>query len=442
MLPATGSRFNSHVPTFPLIAELDSRQRCTALAAFLLPALTLALPSGYAYGIVLLALCAGITAPQWLRQPMQSPSARWLLLAFVVMGAVWLYGSDMSKGWSILNKPSRYLLAVLCVPFVFACPPRGRFLLLGIAVGAAAGGLRALFDVHVLGYDRAWIESATRTSGAIQYGNLSGLFGLMCWVQWMVFLDRWRWHQLLLMAVCALLGLLGSLLSQTRGGWLALALCMLPLSWLLVRHLWSRRMLAGGAGLLVLVLLLGWYQAPQLEQRWEQAQSEVSGYVDGGIAKTSVGQRLDHWQLAWRMGLDRPLGGWGEVGYQQEKQRRVEAGLAQPIVLQFGHAHNEWLDMFAKRGLLGLGGLLLFYGIPLALLWPTRARVLSPDGSIDRQALCLRLVGVLLPLGYLGFGLTQVFLAHYNGLMVFMFMVLLILAALKEQSSASTRHPV
>ena len=425
-----------------MFPALDFRQRCSALAAFVLPALTLALPSGYAYGIVLLTLCALATAPHWLRQPMASTSARWLLLVFAVMGAVWLYGGDLSKGWSVLNKPSRYLLAVLCIPFVFAFPPRGRYLLLGIAVGAAAGGFRALYDVHVLGFDRAWIDSATRSSGAIQYGNLSGLFGLMCWLQWVVGMERCRWQQRLLMAACAVLGLLGSLLSQTRGGWLALALCMLPLSWLLVRHLWGRRVLVGGAGLLALVLLLSWYQAPQLEQRWEQAQSEVSGYVDNGNARTSVGQRLDHWQLAWNMGLDRPLGGWGEVGYQQEKQRRVAAGLAHPIVLEFGHAHNEWLDMFAKRGLFGIGGLLLFYGIPLALFWPTQARVRLPDGEIDRDALCLRLVGVLFPMSYLGFGLTQVFLAHYNGLMVYMFMVTLTLAALKGLPCTSTRYPV
>lgn len=429
------------IPTYQplLLSEPDLRRRCSALAAFLLPALTLAVSSGYAYGIALLALCAMSTAPQWLRQSFESPSARWLMLVFTVMGAVWLYGGDLSKGWGILNKPSRYLLAVVCIPFVFAFPPRGRFLLLGIAVGAAGGGLKALWDVQVLGHDRAWIDSATRSSGAIQYGNLSGLFGLMCWTQWVVCMDRWRWQPRLLMGVCALLGLLGSLLSQTRGGWLALALCMLPLSWLLVRHLWGRRVLVGGAGLLALVLVLSWYQAPQLEQRWEQAQSEMNGYVDEGNARTSVGQRLDHWQLAWNMGLDRPLGGWGEVGYQQEKKRRVAAGLAHPIVLQFGHAHNEWLDMFAKRGVLGLGGLLLFYAVPLALFWPTRVRVLGADGLVDRQALCLRLVGVLLPLGYLGFGLTQVFLAHFNGNMVYLFMVLLTLAALQPTAAGQAR---
>ncbi len=143
----------------------------------MLPALTLALPSGYAYGIVLLTLCAVATAPHWLRQPMASTSARWLLLVFAVMGVVWLYGGDLSKGWSVLNKPSRYGLAVLCIPFVFAFPPRGRFLLLGIAVGAAAGGFRALYDVHVLGFDRAWTSIRDSNLSTIIICGILFLFG-------------------------------------------------------------------------------------------------------------------------------------------------------------------------------------------------------------------------------------------------------------------------
>ena len=68
-------------------------------------------------------------------------------------------------------------------------------------------------------------------------------------------------------------------------------------------------------------------------------------------------------------------------------------------------------------------GIAALYGVPLALLWPTRQRVLRPDGLLDRQALCLRLVGAV-PLGYLGFGRRR-FLAHFlNGNMVYLFMVL------------------
>jgi len=37
---------------------------------------------------------------------------------------------------------------------------------------------------------------------------------------------------------------------------------------------------------------------------------------------------------------------------------------------------------------------------------------------------------MLFPLAYLGFGLTQVYLAHFNGNMIYLFMVLFFMAAI------------
>ena len=202
----------------------------------------------------------------------------------------------------------------------------------------------------------------------------------MCWVQWVVGMDRCRWQQRLLMAACAVLGLLGSLLSQTRGGWLALALCMLPLSWFLVRHLWGRRVLVGGAGLLALVALLCWYQAPQLEQRWEQAQSEVSGYVDNGNARTSVGQRLDHWQLAWNMGLDRPWAAGASLATSRRNSAVSRPVWPSPSCWSSGtRTTSGWTCLPSAAW--WAWGLLLFYGVPSPCSGLHRQRVLRPDGA-------------------------------------------------------------
>ena len=169
---------------------------------------------------------------------------------------------------------------------------------------------------------------------------------------------------------------------------------------------------------------------------WSLARDEVAGFVKNGEADNSVGHRLAHWKLAWDMGLEKPLTGWGEAGYAEQKRLRVEKGEAPPSVLYYGHAHNEWFDMFVKRGVIGLVGLLLFYAVPLALFWPTQARVQRPDGTIDPEALCLRLAGMLFPLAYLGFGLTQVYLAHFNGNMIYLFMVLFFMAAIRGHQRA------
>ena len=403
--------------------------RLTSVAAFLVPALALCLPSGYAWGTALLFIGALLGAPAWWRWPV-APATRWLAAAIVLMAVVWLHGSDWSKGVSVLNKPMRYLLVLPCLLYVMRFPPQLRFILAGVAVGAACGGLRALIEVFALGLERPW-TSAEKTSGAIQLGNLCGLFGVMCWLQLMVYGPRWAWPQRLAVLTCCGLGLLGSLLSQTRGGWLAIALCLPVLFWLIGRWVSQRRALVGVAVLGVLLVPLGWHMAPQLEQRLDWAIHEVTSYETTGNANTSVGQRLDHWKLAWSMGRDRPILGWGEAGYVTEKARRVAAGQASPVILEFGHAHNEVLDQFVKRGALGVAGLGALYLIPLVLFWPRRRLLASaPPGLVEDQ-LCSRLMGVALVMAYVGFGFTQVFFAHYNGVMVYLVMVICLFATLQ-----------
>ena len=416
----------------PVRATTLLTSQLASVSAFLLGALTLLLPSGYAYGAAVFIVFAMASFPLWAKERLSDRSAVWLALVFAVMGAVWIFGADLDRGLSALNKPFRYVLALACIPVAFLYPPKGRWLLWGIAVGAAFGGLRASYDIFVLGYERAWYDAAHQSSsGVIQYGNMSGLFGLICWVQWAVFHERWSWRRSALMLACVFLGVLGSLLSQTRGGWVALVLCMVPLLWLIYRYVANHRFIYAVLGLLAVVMALLWHQSSYLQERWSLARDEVAGFVKNGEADNSVGHRLAHWKLAWDMGLEKPLTGWGEAGYAEQKRLRVEKGEAPPSVMYYGHAHNEWFDMFVKRGVIGLVGLLLFYAVPLALFWPTQARVQRPDRTIDPEALCLRLAGMLFPLAYLGFGLTQVYLAHFNGNMIYLFMVLFFMAAIR-----------
>ncbi|MNT43125.1 hypothetical protein D3C72_1795810 [compost metagenome] len=109
----------------------------------------------------------------------------------------------------------------------------------------------------------------------------------------------------------------------------------------------------------------------------------------------------------------------------------MQAGRASASVLGYDHAHNEVLDMFAKRGLIGVALLLVFYAVPLAIFWPTRRRMAQCPGTpMDRQILYLRMLGTMVPLCYMGFGLTQVFFAHNSGHMFYVYMLVVLLGAL------------
>jgi O-antigen ligase len=342
------------------------------------------------------------------------------------MAALWMLDVGVAWGWGSMDRPAKYLLALPCIFYLMIFQPRAAWLWMGIAVGAVGGGLVGLYQTYGMGLARA-----NGFTNAIQYGNLSMLLavmsGLLLVAQW----RRWVLWQRLLLASAVVLGVAGSVLSHSRGGWLALVLLLPLCAWLLVRTTGQRRVYWGLSALVVVAAALS--QVPAVELRVDEARQEVQTYKQHGDGRSSVGQRLAHWGLAWQMGWDRPLTGWGRAGYAEEKARRVAAGHAHPAVLEFGHAHNEILDLFAKRGLPGVLLLMAFYGIPLALFWPTAQRIRDAEGKMDRESLSLCLVGVLLPLSYIGFGLTQVFLAHNSGNMFYLFMCPLVLAALHQR---------
>ncbi|MBS0468389.1 MAG: O-antigen ligase domain-containing protein, partial [Proteobacteria bacterium] len=90
--------------------------RLTALAAFLLAALAVWVPSGYSYGAALLLLGALCFAPRWLRQRPE-PATLWLALLLAGMGCMWFFLS-LDLGAAHWDKGSKWLLGVPCLLFV------------------------------------------------------------------------------------------------------------------------------------------------------------------------------------------------------------------------------------------------------------------------------------------------------------------------------------
>ncbi len=412
-------------------------QRAADVSVLALPALALCLPSGYSYGAALLTLAALLGLGRYSLWP-AAPGARWLMFAIALMGLLWSLDMDVGRA-SSFEMPVKYLLALACVGFVVRFSPDPTAWMAGVFAGATASGLVALFQVAILAHKRA-----NGFTNEIQYGNLSLLLGVLslavALIHWRQWNTRWR----VAASLATVLGFLGSLLSQSRGGWLALVLLLPVCLWLTRRPFAARRSLVPmvlGLGLLVVAVLPF---RTSLMERVGEAGQEIQAYTHQGDATTSIGQRLAHWRLAWDMGLDRPWLGWGgKLGYEQEKRRRVEAGQYPPVLLSYSHAHNELLDMFAKRGLFGVSGLVLFYLIPLWLFWPTKKRVagLARNPSDQTMDLTVRTSAVLLVVGYLGFGWTQVFFSHNSGNMFYLFPLIALFGMLHRKPWTPPQAP-
>lgn len=422
---------------FGVVSSSRWRGWVLGFAVFLLPALSIAVPSGYSWGAGLLVLLGIAAWPGALRHLHAWPRDlhRWALCAGG-MGLVWTLHTYVDGQWLMrtlgVDRSLKYLLLLLALPAVLGGLPRIDALRWGCWVGALLAGAMAAWQWLWLGLDRA----AGHTN-AIQFGNLALLLALWSWI-WVRASTTGIERMVGYAAVLA--GGFASLASGSRGGWLV-APVLVALVWWLDRQGSSpaRRDAPRGrvprwakAALGALLLCLAAALLPPVQQRVNEAVSEVQAFRTQGQSMTSVGHRLAHWQLAWRLGLERPWLGWGQVDYEARKHAAVVAGETPPVVEQFNHAHNEWLDMFAKRGLVGVLALAAFLAIPGAC-YARALRQPAGDGLEvrERAALC----GLVLVVGFAGFGLTQVMFAHNNGNMMYLFMNLLWLAALVRPAS-------
>ncbi|MCP1328171.1 O-antigen ligase, partial [Halomonas sp. 707D4] len=129
---------------------------------------------------------------------------------------------------------------------------------------------------------------------------------------------------------------------------------------------------------------------------------------------TSLGLRFEMWRGAASLIGERPILGWGESGYAEQMQALGERGVISPVAAEFGHAHNDFIDATAKRGLIGLVILLALYLVPMRLFAPGLSH---PDLTVRSLAVA----GTLLPVAYIDFGLSQTFMAHNSGAMFYAF---------------------
>lgn len=432
--------------TFLFSSPVNVRTLVT-VATFVLPAMALTIPSGYSWGALLLcmaALTALITSPCTARL---HGALAWFGLSVLFMGAV--YASDAwlatTWHWNALDKPMKFVLATFSIAAVVKSPTPPQALKWGIWSGAVGAGVTALWQVQVLAMDRAW-----GYTNAIQFGDIALLLGLWSGIWSYRDTGRTRW----LGWLAGLAGLFACIASETRGAWVMIPVLGLVVGWQcrgvhpssqashIPRLAWVTGLVALG-----ITLTLQW---SVLENRLTEAREDVANFNTHRDANNSIGQRLAHWQLAYSMGTEKPWTGWGEEGYVREKQRRVDAGLAPPILASMGHAHNDWLELWVKKGLLGVLALLLLLAVPLVTYWRTlnegdngRNTMIGTAVNIQRGirhtvALC----GLTLVVGFFGFGQTQVMFAHNSGTMIYLFMNLLFLSACTKsepmQSSTTT----
>lgn len=328
--------------------------------------------------------------------------------------------------WRHLESIHAKVLAIfpLIVLIRWLRPPAGCFWW-GALLGSFAVGVSALLDLYrAFGFDidRFLAETDFRVGGGwhpVVFGMLAAALTLIAAAGRAYFADQGRWSQLI-WGLGVGFGLMATLLTNTRGAWLALLVALGIAILLKIRHLSGRPRAVLLMTLVLLPVML--YQVPRIEMRVDQAVADIrTSLVEiaaGKPAEAPIGARFEMWRAALLIADENPwLGaGLGGPGYQEQAAKLVAADRAPSLVAIFSHAHNQYLNTLVTRGTVGLFAELC---LMLTCLWLFIAYWRQTSGITRTFAM----TGMLVSVAYLVFGITDVPLEHKNTLLLYAYLM-------------------
>ena len=391
---------------------------CAAALVFLVPSLSLITLFGIGLGSFLFVLALPFVWRDG-RQAMARhwPAVRWVVLAFAFNFAVTLafFALRPEQPLNSLEKPLRMFCAVSALMVVLAAAPPHRALYWGVVVGAVGACLLVGHQRLFLGIDRPG-----GLINAVIFGDMALCLGLVALAAAIDVSQGARQTPWLVLG--ALTGLLASFMSGTRGVWVGLGLASL----LLVRHVFimrstrMRMLLFAGLALVAALYLV---PSSGMQARVAQGFDDVRAWNSGGEKFTNVGIRLELWKAAGMLIAERPLFGRDPALAHARMKEYVAEGRLDDVALAPLHLHNDALDALVSGG---VPGLLAWLGILVApFVFFAREARQAAGRQPPRYALAL--AGMLIPLSYFGFSLTDTMFwsvkpSMFYALMVFILM--------------------
>ena len=396
---------------------------------FLMFALCLAIPNGYSVGPVLF-LCAMLSCVFFVgKSPSKIKYNRLdYVLAFSFISYFMVFVAEIvifGLKWREIDKPIRFLIAVPVIFFLLKIPARVNWLWAGIIIGSISAGSIGVYQKILLGLERA--------SGfiyPIQFGDLAMLLGLLslsgiAWGKEQSHRKTW----IICFSIGACFGILASLLSGSRGGWIGAPLILLMLFYnyynFLSRAQWTGIIVSALIGLATIIAI----PETGVAHRIYRIYFDLIQYTHGN-SNTSLGARLDLWRMSNYMFGHRPIFGYGSYDFVEMLSQLVEKfGYGHAIVAEsLQSAHNEILDAAAKRGSIGVLALLGVYLVPLVLFSRFRK-------SRDMTTRSLALGGAMIPVCFMDFGMSQVLFTHNDAVMVYPYAIAVFWACLRNRQA-------
>lgn len=375
-----------------------------SLFLFLAGALSLAISSGYSIGFYFLCF---ISLFIWIfeRDKLIMTGSAKLLVPLLLYGIGNLLITFHEKfDIKEIGNVMPFLISIFGFWGIRKFKPNQSFWWAGIAFGAIFAYAISVFQMYYIGI---------RPEGfitPIQFGNIALLFGVLCLTQLLINFCFTYFN--VLMFVGFICGVFASILSQSRGGWIALPIVIY---WIFHKSSIKLNIQKNRIVLFILFLCLSVpLVVPNniVYNRISAAIAEVDDYFYSDKQNTNVGSRLALWSISLRQISDAPFLGHGNQGWIDTRDKALEDGRLHSFSSKLTHLHNEFIDVTFKKGLAGLIILLILYLTPMLAFFKL---YLNHEHVKIRS---LASAGVVVLMMFIDFGLTQVFLSHNSGRIV------------------------
>lgn len=362
------------------------------------------MPSGYSLGFYLLCF-AGLFL--WLKHRGTLVSADTsyffgpLLIYAVGQGVMALHDKWAAREFEPYWP---FILTIFGVWAIRRYKPRVEWFWCGLALGSVGAAAISGYQALALGW------RAQGYTNSIQFGNIAMLLGVLCMVRALLVLNLSLLNQLMWIGFIS--GFVASAWSQTRGGWLAVVLVFI---WILVNatRKWSPIKRWATFLIFTLFLVISVHRPDGVvHEKVTESLSQVKAFLDNGEQKNSVGVRLALWSAGIQGVAQAPWFGSGNQGWANIRGNAISDGRLMEEAKVFEHLHNDYLNALVKRGFIGVLLLTILYFGPTLLFF----RPYLKHSSLDVRALAM--CGVVVPLMFINFGLTQTFLSHNSGRVV------------------------
>ena len=381
-------------------------------ALFVAPALVFAFPGSYWLVSVIFSVIGIMTIlrPQTdaiaNRQSLHRIPMLWGFVVFIILHvALTAYHQEPAKDFGNVLP---FVLSPLVLIAIIRNEPDPHYFWYGCATGALLSFIIALAQVYLLDAGRAYGFSNAITFGdtAIVLGTsaLVGLFYGYAGFQ--------HSYQRAYLLVGGASGLISSLLSGSKGGWLSLVMVIVLLASAATRSFSLLRRLSIAFGLCIaLVVFIAWMPKLPVLDRIVSAYHGAKIWIQTGeITEGSASIRLEAFKAGLLAGAHSPIVGLGRQGQLSVMQQAVSEGQINPIMIEkkvvdgevsysVFSIDNDLINLFARQGLLGIiGALAVHVGIFISF-WRYRDQKHNVINALST-------LGLLLVLLYFEFGLS------------------------------------